>query len=550
MACTLPGPAPACPMETCYVSEGDGHGMVFGLLSAFTVLGLLAVPYAKRVSGSMTAEFWYSARNSQDWWSIALSICATSCGAWLLYTPGEAAFLAGWWGVVGYSVAMMLAPLVMAGLAQKFRDQCPDNCNITDWVGWRYGRVAQVLVSLIFLYYMFIYLVSQLKTMGDMTVKFYGKPAEWGIVPVALFTMVYTMIGGLPASLITDWVQAVATVLCVLVICIALFADVSLTSDDWDRVSKGTDVGFDAFVALCFSIFGAEIFNLAFWQRVYAAKDERQLRIGFLVGGGMASSITFLFGLSGLLLKANDIRQNEACPREGSPISVPAFTFFEFLDLPGTTKFLRILVFLLAVCMIASCADSFQSAIASVVAKETKRANLEDKKALLLGEAIVVVVNIAAMLFALHSAKDVNATSGGLFMKLTELVHMADILMIALVVPLFGGLWPFVTTKGCLLGAAAGFLYILVWGWVEFGTFVAGFSNLTMMCFGVENVKPEGYSPYACGPWYAWRSAMLFTTIPLVTFATTYGVSWMENVYNRLEKLCANADPNRKEVDL
>jgi len=30
---------------------------------------------------------------------------------------------------------------------------------------------------------------------------------------------------------------------------------------------------------------------------------------------------------------------------------------------------------------------------------------------------------------------------------------------------------------------------------------------------------------------------MLFTTIPLVTFAVTYTVSWMENVYNKVTKI-------------
>merc|ERR1712151_1055892 len=83
----------------------------------------------------------------------------------------------------------------------------------------------------------------------------------------------------------------------------------------------------------------------------------------------------------------------------------------------------------------------------------------------------------------------------------------------------------------------SGIFYVIVWGWVEYGTFVAGFSNLTLMCFGVEDVQPEGYSPYACGPWYSWRSAMLFTTTPLVTFVVTYMVSWMENIYNKVSKI-------------
>jgi len=172
---------------------------------------------------------------------------------------------------------------------------------------------------------MWIYLVSQLKTMGDMTVKFYGMDPEWGIIPVALFTMVYTMIGGLPASIMTDWLQAVAILIFVVIISITLFTEVSFTDSDWRDVTKGKDAGWDTFVALCISVFGAEVFNLAFWQRVYVAKDVRTLRIGFLVGAGMVSFITFIFGLSGLLLKANDMRQaGSVRPKEVQSAYLPS----------------------------------------------------------------------------------------------------------------------------------------------------------------------------------------------------------------------------------
>jgi Na+/proline symporter len=489
------------------------------------------------------ADFWYSARNSQSWWSIALSICATSAGAWLLYTPAEAAYHAGWWGIIGYSVAMFLGPLVMSSLAVKFREQLPDSANITDWVKWRFGRPVQIYVTIVLVYYMFIYLVSQLKTMGDMTVKFYGMDPAWGIVPVALFTMLYTMIGGLPASIITDWIQATAILIFVVIICITLFTQVHFSDKDWTEVSKGKDAGWDAFAALCFSIFGAEVFNLAFWQRIYAARDEREVKKGFLAGAGLVSFVTFIFGLCGLLLKANDMRQNAECPPEGSPIVVPAFTFFEILDMPDTTQFTRTLVFILSVCTITSCADSFQTAITSVISREVVEYKLDPMKALVLGEILVVIVNIPAMFFAIHAAKDTDSMDG-LAVKLTDLFGMADIFTITLVVPLFSGLWQFVTPNGCLAGMFMGIFYIILWGWVEFGTFVAGFSNLTMMCWGVD-VKPQGYSPYACGPWYAWRSAMLFSTIPLVTFVITYGVSWMENMYTKVNMICDQLKENK-----
>jgi len=114
---------------------------------------------------------------------------------------------------------------------------------------------------------------------------------------------------------------------------------------------------------------------------------------------------------------------------------------------------------------------------------------------------------------------------------------MADILTVTLVVPLFAGLWPFVTTKGCLAGMFSGILFIMIWGWVEYGTFMAGMEMITLMCFGNTEVAPKGYSPYACGPWYAWRSPIMFTMIPLTTLVVTYGLSWMERMWEMTTKI-------------
>jgi len=335
----------------------------------------------------------------------------------------------------------------------------------------------------------------------------------------------------------TDWIQAAAILLFVVIIVITCWAEVDIDSNQWKQVIKGTDAGWDAFVALCVSIFGAEVLNLAFWQRIYAAKDAKEIKKGFLVGAALVSLLTFLFGLSCLLLKANDIRQQNECPQEGNAIAAPPFTFFEILDMPSTTSFTKHLVFILALCTIASCADSFQTAITSVISREVIRQGLDDMKGLALGEILVVIVNVPAIAFAIHAAKDTSGPGGGLSVKLTDLFGMADIITITLVIPLFSGLWKFVTPMGSAAGMFMGVLYILVWGWVEYGSFVAGFANLTMMCWGVKEVKPEGYSPYACGPWYAWRSAILFTTIPLVTFVATYGWSWTENMWRAMNKL-------------
>jgi len=343
------------------------------------------------------------------------------------------------------------------------------------------------------------------------------------------------MVGGLPASIATDWIQAVAIMIFVAVIVVVIFKQATFTRDDWDEVSVWSDQGFDAAVALCFSIFSAEVFNLAFWQRIYASRDTRQLRIGFCVGGGTISLLTLLFGIGGLVLKANDIRENR--DGVGTPIYVPAFTFFQVLDMPDTEKWLRVLIFVLALCMIASSADSFQTAITSVVSREVSRYEFSQTTSLVIGELVVVAVNVPAMLFAVHATKDNPPDFSGLAVKLTDLFGMADILTITLAVPILSGVGKYVTTKGCIAGMSSGILFIMVWGWIEFGTFMAGLEMITMMCFGNTEVEVEGYSTFSCGPWYAWRSPIMFSMIPVVTGVVTYFVSWMGRSYELLESI-------------
>merc|ERR1712151_523886 len=79
-----------------------------------------------------------------------------------------------------------------------------------------------------------------------------------------------------------------------------------------------------------------------------------------------------------------------------------------------------------------------------------------------------------------------------------------------------------------------GMATIIIWGWQEFGSFIAGLEMITMMCFGnsldraAYNQNPmkdaQGNAYPACG-FYSKRSPQLFST-----FIVTMSVSWMERV--------------------
>jgi len=532
-------PAPACPTHGCHLTQGEGWVILISLLAGFALIACIGVPlmtrhlWRKRVTtgSEEDIDFWYTARNSQSWPSIALSVCATSAGGWLLYTPAEAAVVGGWWAIAGYCAAIALGPLMMCYLAPRFREQMPDSANVTDWVLQRFGLIPFAYVSLILVYYMFIYLVGQLKTMGDMTVKFTGMTPEAGIIPVALGTLLYTMIGGFPASIATDWVQASCMLAVVLGILVEIWGKLDIKKDHWDQVSVGTDRGFEMAVSLCFAVFGAEVFNLAFWQRIYAAKDVRNLRIGFVVGALMVSFLTFIFGLTGMLLKAQDL--GLACRR--SPI--PPFVFFEILEMPQCNKAIRVIMYILVVSMIASNADSFQTAITSTISRMQQKQKWPAWKNIASVEVFVLIINIPAMLFAVYSAND-NATMEGLAVKLTDLFSMADILTITLVVPLFSGLWDFVTPAGAMAGMLSGLLFIMCWGWFEFHSFLAGLEMITMMCFGNTKPAPSENGAPGCG-FYSARAAIMFPVIPIITGIFTFLVSWLERTLRKLREVSA-----------
>merc|ERR1712007_203317 len=137
-----------------------------------------------------------------------------------------------------------------------------------------------------------------------------------------------------------------------------------------------------------------------------------------------------------------------------------------------------------------------------------------------------VCFNIPAIAFAVVAVYD-NDSLEGLAVKLTDLFSMADILTITLVVPVFAGLWEFATPYGCLLGMFSGIITIMLWGWIEFGTFMAGMEMITLMCFGNVDAAPSSDGAPACG-FYSRRASMLFPSLVLITGLVTYVVSWME----------------------
>lgn len=514
-------------MSTYMIQEDAAIGITYGVLAGCATVACAALPfiYKKIAKGEKDAQdYWYSARGSQGWISLGLSFFASSMGAWVIFAAPEVGANSSWWGVLGYATASTFPFVLLCFLGPMVRSRYGEGFCVTDWVLQRFGRRMQILVAIISVFYMWIYLVAELTSMGNLIRDFAGLDPLHTLIPVSICTLLYTMAGGLPASLWTDRLQGVIMVITILITIIACMTGLDIKEEAWKKASDWNDKGFEAFVTLILAILGAELFNMGNWQRVYAAKDTANLRKGLTFGAMLIFPTMMLFGICGILAEARD--QSRAEPT----LVVKALALFDLLG--SQSKGVACIAFALGTCMVTSSVDSLQAGLLSVISQEVTKLNRSPMILTLLGQAFVLVVNVPAIIFAHEATKDVL-----LGLDVINLFLIADLVTLAIAVPVFAGLGSLATENGALFGSFAGFITIMGFGWIEFETFKAGLEMFTLMAFGnIQKEAMERGTPIEAGLG-ATRTCIIFFVLPIVTGAATFLVSWAERVLDHLSKL-------------
>jgi Na+/proline symporter len=219
-----------------------------------------------------------------------------------------------WVAVLGYSSASALPALLIGWLGPRVRDHCSKRraFSTTDFGRQRYGRIMQVAMACVSGFYMFIFIVAELTALSsifaELTQDFTTKYNLSISVSMGAFTIFYTALAGLPASIVTDKFQAVAVAL--LVVCLTLATTTNpanhVSRSEFALASNWTVEGLQAAVTLYLAIASAELFNQGYWQRVWAAESVTAMRRGFAIGSFMVFCLMMFFGVMGMIAYAND----------------------------------------------------------------------------------------------------------------------------------------------------------------------------------------------------------------------------------------------------
>ena len=420
------------------------------LLSYVLLLGTLAffgyVGYTAAAERKMDSDTYLSARGSQSWQRIGLSLFASGIGIWILFGPSEVGYYGGFWDVVGYALSSATPFMLLAYVGPLIREKLPYGVTLADYVSMRLGRPMQIYVGLISVLYMFTFLFAEFTAIGKAMDILAGMEPLVPMVAVAAVTAAYTAYGGLPASLQTDRWQAWMILWLVIALLLILFgADLGSLIDDakaynpedeWSIGSMSYMDSFSSGLALVVAITAAEMFSQGNWQRTWASESDEALRKGAFLAAGLALPLVFVMGVLGTVVAGQ------------GAVEDPSAAFFYLIEDAGPLLIAAFVV--LAVALVCSSADTLQNAVVASISRDLSNGSMQ------LGQARIVT--IAMMPIAIYLATTIDALS------VFEIFLFADLLAAATVAPVLLTLWDRVSSKGALIGAVAGLLSVVAYG--------------------------------------------------------------------------------------
>ena len=262
------------------------------LLMTCTLIAFGYVGYQASYGKDLDADSYLSARGTQSWQRIGLSLFASGMGIWILFAPSEVGYYGGFWDVVGYAVSAATPFLLLAYVGPMIRERLPSGVTLADYVRIRLGRPMQVYVGLISVLYMFTFLFAEFTAIGKAMDTLSDMEPLIPMAMVGIVTAAYISQGGLPASLATDRVQAWTIMFLVVALLLVLFggdfngliADAKAYTPediewDWYHGSMSDMSTFESGLALVVAITAAEMFSQGNWQRAWASESDETWKL-------------------------------------------------------------------------------------------------------------------------------------------------------------------------------------------------------------------------------------------------------------------------------
>ena len=343
-------------MQSLYILDQTSSILLtFFLCFLFVVTGIF---YSKKYKG--LSNYLVANRNIGTF-SLTTSLVSSALGAWILFGPASAATWGGMGAVIGYAIGAAFPLYILIYLGQKFRTLYPKAKTLIEVIRIKFGKKLFKLILFLSVFYMTIFLIAEV-TAVSILINYIAGTSLWITALIVITSsLIYTLYGGLRASIFTDSIQFVIFII-LLIVSFSFLITFNSNEFNFDFIkvnkpyllSSNYIPNFTAGLTFFIAVAATNLFHQGNWQRVYAAKNNHILKRSLFFSFLIIIPIVFFMGFTGLVaVSANsDV--------------IPDLAFFSLL-LGENLIFLSLIIIILAISLTVSSIDTLINAISSLI---------------------------------------------------------------------------------------------------------------------------------------------------------------------------------------
>ena len=348
--------------KTYFLNQSTSLILIIVISIVFALLGLY---HSKKYQG---LNSYLTANRNVGLFSLTTSLTASALGAWILFGPASAATWGGIGSVIGYALGTAFPMFFLIFLGKKIRKEFPKGSSLIEFMRKKFSKNLFKLILLMTIFYMFIFLCAEVTAVAVLINYISGTELWITSLIVLTTTLVYTLYGGLKASIFTDNIQmfVIGFLLLISVLYINSFTESQFSFDFINQknphlLSVSYLTNYTAGLTFFIAVAATNLFHQGNWQRVYAAKNFNTLKKSLIISFLIIVPIVLYMGFTGMVAFSID------------PTIRPDLGFFSLL-LNKKTTLLPIIIITLGLALTISTLDTLINAISSLVIVDGKAA--------------------------------------------------------------------------------------------------------------------------------------------------------------------------------
>ena len=327
------------------------------------IFAFLGINHSKKHQG---LNNYLTANRNIGLFSLTTSLTASALGAWILFGPVSAATWGGIGAIIGYSLGTAFPMFFLIFFGKKIRKEFPKGSSLIEFMRKKFGKSLFKLILLMTIFYMFIFLCAEVTAIAVLINYISGVEFWITAIIVLIFTLFYTLYGGLRASIFTDNIQIIVIGILLFISFIYInsytgpkFSFDFIMEKNPHLLSSSYVPSYTAGLTFFIAVAATNLFHQGNWQRVYAAKNFETLKKSLIVSFFIIIPVVFYMGFSGLVAFSID------------PTIRPDLGFFSLL-LKERTPFLSLFIIILGLALTISTVDTLINAISSLIVVDGK----------------------------------------------------------------------------------------------------------------------------------------------------------------------------------